>query len=43
MMMNAISLALANPLLSGTGGNAGDPDRYMFFATRNRMPSVSSR
>ncbi|ANL33259.1 MULTISPECIES: hypothetical protein [Rhizobium] len=38
-MMNAISLALANPLLSGTGGNAGDPDRYMFFATRNRMPS----
>ncbi|PDT33335.1 hypothetical protein CO671_25425 [Rhizobium sp. M10] len=38
-MMNAISLALANPLLSGTGGSAGDPDRYMFFATRNRMPS----
>ncbi|ANL71182.1 hypothetical protein AMC83_CH01159 [Rhizobium phaseoli] len=39
MMMNAISLALANPLLSGTSGSAGDPDRYMFFATRNRMPS----
>ncbi|ANL64864.1 hypothetical protein AMC82_CH01170 [Rhizobium phaseoli] len=39
MMMNAISLALANPLLSGAGGNAGDADRYMFFATRNRMPS----
>ncbi|MBX4956996.1 hypothetical protein HJB51_00395 [Rhizobium lentis] len=38
-MMNAISLALANPLLSGAGGSAGDPDRYMFFATRNRMPS----
>ncbi|MBY4607924.1 hypothetical protein K6M90_09690 [Rhizobium sp. 9T] len=38
-MMNAISLALANPLLSGTGSSAGDPDRYMFFATRNRMPS----
>ncbi|MBX5105595.1 hypothetical protein HJB52_27695 [Rhizobium lentis] len=38
-MMNAISLALANPLPSGAGGSAGDPDRYMFFATRNRMPS----
>ncbi|TLX12483.1 SGNH/GDSL hydrolase family protein [Rhizobium sp. MHM7A] len=22
-----------------TGGGSGDPDRYMFFATRNRMPS----
>ncbi|MGR4844798.1 SGNH/GDSL hydrolase family protein [Rhizobium sp. LARHSG275] len=38
-MMNAISLALANPMLSGGGGAGGDPDRYMFFATRNRMPS----
>ncbi|MBX4950220.1 hypothetical protein HJA95_11685 [Rhizobium binae] len=38
-MMNAISLALANPLLKGGDGSAGDPDRYMFFATRNRMPS----
>jgi len=36
-MMNAISLALTNPMLSG--GGAGDSDRYMFFATRNRMPS----
>lgn len=24
------------------GGAAGDPDRYMFFATRNRMPSGST-
>ncbi|NKM01368.1 SGNH/GDSL hydrolase family protein [Rhizobium leguminosarum] len=40
-MMNAISLALANPMLSGGGGAGGDPDRYMFFATRNRMPSGS--
>lgn len=39
MMMNAISLALTNPMLSGGGGAGGDPDRYMFFATRNRMPS----
>jgi len=38
-MMNAISIALANPLLKGGDGSAGDPDRYMFFATRNRMPS----
>ncbi|MBX4969602.1 hypothetical protein [Rhizobium binae] len=38
-MMNAISIALANPLLKGGNGSAGDPDRYMFFATRNRMPS----
>ncbi|MBY5796457.1 SGNH/GDSL hydrolase family protein [Rhizobium leguminosarum] len=38
-MMNAISLALANPMLSGGGGAGGDADRYMFFATRNRMPS----
>ncbi|MBX5165185.1 MULTISPECIES: SGNH/GDSL hydrolase family protein [unclassified Rhizobium] len=37
-MMNAISLALVNPMLSG-GGGGGDPDRYMFFASRNRMPS----
>ncbi|KZS49733.1 hypothetical protein FHT72_001150 [Rhizobium sp. BK077] len=36
-MMNAISLALTNPMLSG--GGAGDSDRYMFFTTRNRMPS----
>ncbi|MBX5157057.1 hypothetical protein HJB89_07940 [Rhizobium sp. NZLR8] len=38
-MMNAISLALVNPMLSGGGGGSADPDRYMFFATRNRMPS----
>ncbi|MDV4178826.1 SGNH/GDSL hydrolase family protein [Rhizobium brockwellii] len=40
-MMNAISLALTSPMLSGGGGAGGDPDRYMFFATRNRMPSGS--
>lgn len=38
-MMNAISLALGNPMLSGGGGGSVDPDRYMFFASRNRMPS----
>ncbi|PDS45210.1 hypothetical protein CO662_24925 [Rhizobium anhuiense] len=38
-MMNAISLALTNPTLSGGAGGGGDPDRFMFFATRNRMPS----
>ncbi|WHO73957.1 hypothetical protein [Rhizobium sp. BT03] len=38
-MMNAISLALTNPMLNAGGGSGGDPDRFMFFATRNRMPS----
>ncbi|MBY3249853.1 hypothetical protein [Rhizobium laguerreae] len=38
-MMNAISLALTNPMLNAGSGSGGDPDRFMFFATRNRMPS----
>ncbi|MDC9834333.1 hypothetical protein [Rhizobium binxianense] len=38
-MMNAISLAVTNPMLNAGGGGPVDPDRYMFFATRNRMPS----
>ncbi|MBY5743497.1 hypothetical protein HFO28_07810 [Rhizobium leguminosarum] len=38
-MMNTISLALTNPMLNAGSGSGGDPDRFMFFATRNRMPS----
>ncbi|MBY3295745.1 hypothetical protein HFO10_07165 [Rhizobium laguerreae] len=38
-MLNAISLALTNPMLNAGSGSGGDPDRFMFFATRNRMPS----
>ncbi|MGO7589939.1 hypothetical protein [Rhizobium leguminosarum] len=38
-MMNAISLALTNPMLNAGGGSGGDPDRYMFFASRNRAAS----
>ncbi|MGO7726732.1 hypothetical protein ACC704_01405 [Rhizobium johnstonii] len=38
-MMNAISLALTNPMLNAGGGSGGDPDRFMFFATRNRAAS----
>ncbi|MBY5587898.1 hypothetical protein HFO49_10465 [Rhizobium leguminosarum] len=38
-MMNAISLALTNPMLNAGSGSGGDPDRFMFFATRNRAAS----
>jgi len=36
-MMNALSIALTDKMPNGGAG--GDPNRYMFFATRNRMPS----
>ncbi|MDR9813206.1 SGNH/GDSL hydrolase family protein [Rhizobium hidalgonense] len=38
-MMNGISLAVTSPRFRAGGSGPVDPDRYMFFATRNRMPS----
>jgi len=38
-MMNGISLAVTSPRFRAGASGPVDPDRYMFFATRNRMPS----